>query len=62
MPATITIKGKVYQVKLVEETDSAGNKAKVMTLTNGSDVKRLSPNTTDQELHAYADPNNVGHQ
>lgn len=61
MPKTVTIKGKDYVVSLESEEDEGNNKHEFMLLKNGNDERRLSPNTTDEELEAYNDDKQIGY-
>ena len=54
---SIEIDGVTYDVSYENEDD-----APVLALTNGDEVLRLSPNTTDEELEAYTNPTQKGHE
>lgn len=61
MLKTLELNGKEYSVERSKYEDESGNIHEVLLLKNGKDELRLSPNTTDEELKAYADPNDRGH-
>lgn len=62
LPKSITIKGKAYSISLESETDDGGNEHQYILLKNGKDERRLSPNTTADELKRYNDVSQRGYE